>query len=471
MLNSIDYGIIIIYFLIIVGVGVFSIKFTKNKEDFLVAGRRLPFFMYFGCMCALAIGGAATIGSSKWGYKVGISGIWLNGSIGIGIILLGILVTSKLSKMKAVSINQVFGANYGPRAELFSSLITFIYTLMLSVTQVIAIGTLLNSMLGWPLITSTILGGSIVIFYTFVGGMWSVTMTDIIQFVVMTIGVIILAPFFSVAKAGGLNHVISSLPPTHFSLTNIGWEMILTYLVLFVPGLLVGQDIWQRVFTAKDEKVARTGSIAAGVYCIIYGLAAVLIGACVFVVFPNLENPQTAFATGVINFLPTGVKGFVLAGALSAIMSTASGTILASSTILYNDIYDKYITKGKKAEKALLANRVCAIIIGGITMVIALGIKDVLVSLDLAYAYLSGCVCVPLIASFILKRFNPNAGLASIASSFVVVTGLFFKFGITSNYPILAGIVVGLVVYGVVNSTGKFKIEPAAIYEDSIAGE
>ena len=80
MLNSIDYGIIIIYFLIIVGVGVFSIKFTKNKEDFLVAGRRLPFFMYFGCMCALAIGGAATIGSSKWGYKVGISGIWLNGS-------------------------------------------------------------------------------------------------------------------------------------------------------------------------------------------------------------------------------------------------------------------------------------------------------------------------------------------------------------------------------------------------------
>lgn len=471
MLNSIDYGIIILYFLIIIGVGVFSGKFTKNKEDFLVAGRRLPFGMYFGCMCALAIGGAATIGSAKWGYTVGISGIWLNGSIGIGIILLGVLVTSKLSKMRAVSINQVFGSNYGPRAEMFSSLITFIYTLMLSVTQVIAIGALLNSMLGWPLVTATILGGGIVIFYTFVGGMWSVTMTDIIQFIVMTLGVVLIAPFFSIAKAGGLSHVVKSLPPTHFSLTNIGWEMILTYIVLFVPGMLVGQDIWQRVFTAKDNKVARKGSIAAGVYCIIYGLAVILIGACVFVVFPNLDNPQTAFATGVINFLPIGVKGFVLAGALAAIMSTASGSILAASTILYNDVYDKYIAKGMKNNKALLANRVCAIIIGGITMIIALGIKDVLVSLDVAYAYLSGCVFIPLIASFILKRFNPNAGLASIATSFVVVTTLFFKFGITSNYPILAGIAVGLVVYGIVNIRGKVKREPTAIYEDSIAGK
>jgi SSS family solute:Na+ symporter len=104
-------------------------------------------------------------------------------------------------------------------------------------------------------------------------------------------------------------------------------------------------------------------------------------------------------------------------------------------------------------------------------MIIALGIKDVLVSLDVAYAYLSGCVFIPLIASFILKRFNPNAGLASIATSFVVVTTLFFKFGITSNYPILAGIAVGLVVYGIVNMIGKVKREPTAIYEDSIAGK
>lgn len=75
MLNSIDYGIIILYFIVMIGIGVISTRFTKTKEDYLVAGRRLGFPMFFGCMSALAVGGAATIGSAKLGYKFGISEI------------------------------------------------------------------------------------------------------------------------------------------------------------------------------------------------------------------------------------------------------------------------------------------------------------------------------------------------------------------------------------------------------------
>ncbi|HVI40187.1 MAG TPA: hypothetical protein VM577_05970, partial [Anaerovoracaceae bacterium] len=113
MLNNLDYGIIIIYFLCMIGVGLVASKFTKSKEDYLVAGRRLSFPLYFGCMSALVLGGGSTIGSTKLGYLYGFGGIWLDLSLGIGLIALGFLVTPKLSKMKALSINEVIEGSYG----------------------------------------------------------------------------------------------------------------------------------------------------------------------------------------------------------------------------------------------------------------------------------------------------------------------------------------------------------------------
>jgi len=458
MLNSIDYGIIILYFIVMIGIGIISTKFTKTTEDYLVAGRRLGFPMFFGCMSALAVGGAATIGSAKLGYKFGISGIWLGGSLGLGLIAIGFLVSSKLSKMKALSINEVVENNYGKSSRIFSSILTFIYTMMLSVVQVVSIGAIISGIMGWSTQISMLVGGGIVIFYTFVGGMWSVSMTDIIQFVIKTLGVVILIPIFALIKIGGIGHVLSAVPQSHLSITNIGYDSIIMYLLMYIPGLIIGQDIWQRIFTAKNEKIAKRGTVLAGFYSIIYASSTVLLGICVYVAFPALKNPQDAFVTGVLTFLPIGVKGFVIAAAMAATMSVASGSVLASSTILYNDLYTRFINRTPDQKKAIWVNRVFALSIGVGVMLIAFLIQDVLTALDMAYAYLSGCVFIPVLAAFVLKRFSPRAGLASLFVSTVVVTGTFFKSGISSNYPIIFGIISGLIVYTVVNMVDKNKV-------------
>ena len=91
-------------------------------------------------------------------------------------------------------MNEVVEGSYGPTARLFSTVLTLVYTVTLSVVQVIAIGTIINGVLGLDVTLSMIAGGGIVIAYTFAGGMWSVTMTDIVQFVVKTVGILILAP-------------------------------------------------------------------------------------------------------------------------------------------------------------------------------------------------------------------------------------------------------------------------------------
>ncbi|WP_294438417.1 sodium:solute symporter [uncultured Slackia sp.] len=454
-LSTIDFVIIALYFIVIIAVGFLGAKFAKTKEDYLVAGRRLSFPLFFGCMAAMALGGGSTVGSAELGYNFGFGGIWLNLSIGIGLILAGFLVTSKLSKLRALSVNEVVEKSYGPLARIFSSVLTLIYTLALSVTQVLAIGTVIHGVLGVDPTLSMVAGGGIVIVYTFVGGMWSVTMTDIVQFVVKTIGVVILAPIFCIAAAGGWDALVSAVPQGYMDPTNMGFDRSFAYVVLYVPGLIIGQDIWQRIFTAKSEKVAKSGTILAGIYSILYAFATVIIGMSVFALLPNLSNTGDAFVIGVATFLPEGVRGIILAAAMAAAMSVSSGTILASSTVLYNDVYVRFINNKPTKMHEVNVTRVCALIIGVIVMVCALWINDVLAGIDISYGYLSGAVFVPLVASFILKRFSPKAGLVSLAVGGIVVTVCFITLGTSSSIPTVAGMLSGLVSYALVNAIDK----------------
>ncbi|MEG2006870.1 MAG: sodium:solute symporter [Raoultibacter sp.] len=467
ILSPIDYTIIAVYFIVIVIVGFVAMRFTKTKEDYLVAGRRLSFPLFFGCMAALALGGGSTVGSAQLGYEFGFGGIWLNVSIGLGLILAGFLITSKLSKLRALSVNEVVEDCYGPTARIFSSVLTLIYTLTLSVVQVISIGTIINGILGLDTTISMVLGGGIVILYTLVGGMWSVTMTDVVQFVIKTVGILILAPIFCISAAGGWDALVSKVPEAYLSVGNMGFDKSFAYIVLYVPGLIIGQDIWQRIFTAKNQTVSKRGTICAGIYSILYAFATVLIGMSVVALLPNLDSSQNAFVTGVSTFLPVGVRGLVLAAAMAATMSVSSGTILAASTIVYNDLFLRFINKTPAKTNEVNITRAFAALIGVVVMVCALWINDVLVGIDISYGYLSGCVFIPLVASFLLKRFSPKAGLYSLGVSAVVVTACFLTVGTASSIPIVAGMVSGLIVYIAANLLSTKKVASPLIEGDT----
>ena len=184
-------------------------------------------------------------------------------------------------------------------------------------------------------------------------------------------------------------------------------------------------------------------------YSVFYALATVVIGMSVFVLLPHLDNPQNTFVVGVSTFLPVGVRGLILAAAMAATMSVSSGTILASSTILY---------QGTSHLREVTITRLFALLIGVVVMVCSLWINDVLVGIDICYGYLSGCVFVPLVASFVLKRFSPKAGLYALGASTVAVTGCFVVVGTASSVPIVAGMASGLVAYAAANLLSKQKV-------------
>lgn len=215
--------------------------------------------------------------------------------------------------------------------------------------------------------------------------------------------------------------------------------------------MMVGQDIWQRYFTAKNLKTARTGGILVGVYSLLYSLAMVIIGMCALIVLPSIENTQNVFTSMAFETLPTGLLGIVFAAVAAAIMSTASGTLLASSTLITKDILKDHFFKDISDRQFLLLSRVTTLVIGIVAIVIALWIQELLVAIDVAYALLAGSIFIPIVFGLFWKRATAKAAFYSIViSAVVVLAGLAIE-GLSSSNPILYGIAVNIIVMIVVS--------------------
>ena len=447
--NLIDYAVVVLYFALMIGAGYVGLRRARSAEDYLVAGRRLGPAMYLGTLSAVVLGGASTIGGVSLGYQYGISGMWLVFMLGLGIIALGLLLSARLSRLGVYTVAEMLEVRYGRSSRLISAIIVAAYDLMVAVTATIAIGTVFNVILGLPSSLAILLAGGIVVLYSVVGGMWSITLTDILQFLIMTVGIFFILLPLAVSRAGGFSGMREELPASYFDLTAIGWQTIFTYFLLFFFGIMIGQDIWQRVFTARDDGVARWGTLAAGVYCLLYGIAGALIGTAAKAILPNLQAADNAFAEVAKATLPAGLVGLVLAAALAAVMSTASATLLASSTILANDVYARFLVRGDHNRVAV--SRFFTLIVGVIVLVVSLLVKDVVGALTVAYDLLVGAVCVPVIGAFFWPRATAAGALASIVVGSTVVVALMFIQGLLANGPIIWGLLASLVAFVVVS--------------------
>ncbi|WP_236612593.1 sodium:solute symporter [Geobacillus sp. GHH01] len=339
----------------------------------------------------------------------------------------------------------MLGVRFGPNSRYISGFIMAVYDMMVAVTTVIAIGVLFSSLFDWNNFISMIVGGVVVILYTLLGGMWAVTLTDVIQFWIMTIGLIVLLLPLGIYKAGGISEVASKLDPQFLSLTNIGGKTIFAFFLLYFFGMMIGQDIWQRAFTAKNEKVLRNGTVLAGVYCIIYGITMAVIGMIANILIPDLEDSQQALPQLILNILPSGLIGLLIAAVASAIMSTASGTIMATSTIIVNDFILPKNNKMSSEKEKIRLTRIVTLLVGVVIIVISLWLQDVVVALDIAYALLSGSIFLPVIAALFWKSVTSKVTMISmLVSAIVVILDLIVE-GVSSLNAIIYGLISSII--------------------------
>ncbi|GHC12679.1 MULTISPECIES: sodium:solute symporter [Streptomyces rochei group] len=455
---AVDYIVIVVYLAGMLAMGWWGMRRAKSKSEFLVAGRRLGPGMYSGTMAAIVLGGASTIGGVGLGYQYGLSGAWMVVTIGLGILALSVFFSARIARLKVYTVSEMLDLRYGGRAGVISGLVMWAYTLMLAVTSTIAYATIFDVLFDVNRTLAIVLGGSIVVAYSTLGGMWSITLTDMVQFVVKTIGVLLLLLPIAVVKAGGFGEMKDQLPTSYFDPLGIGGETIFTYVLIYTFGMLIGQDIWQRVFTAGSDRTAKWGGTVAGTYCLVYAVAGAVIGTAAKVLYPKLASPDDAFATIVKDELPMGVRGLVLAAALAAVMSTSSGALIACATVANNDIWSRLrgavrVPEGEGADghDEVKGNRAFILAMGVAVILISIALNDVVEALTVAYNLLVGGLLVPILGGLLWKRGTAQGALASVAVGGLAVVGLMAAYGILANEPVYYGLLASLAAYVVVS--------------------
>ncbi|MFD9029755.1 sodium:solute symporter [Streptomyces sp. NPDC059567] len=451
---AVDYTVIVLYLAGMLAMGWWGMRRAKSKSEFLVAGRRLGPWMYSGTMAAIVLGGASTIGGVGLGYKYGLSGAWMVFTIGLGLLALSVFFSARIARLKVYTVSEMLDLRYGGKAGVISGVVMWAYTLMLAVTSTIAYATIFDVLFDMPRTVAIVLGGAIVVAYSTLGGMWSITLTDMVQFVVKTIGVLILLLPIAVIKAGGFAEMKAQLPTEYFAPLGIGGETIFTYVLIYTFGMLIGQDIWQRVFTARTDKVAKWGGTVAGTYCLVYALAGAVIGTAAKVLYPNLPSADDAFATIVKDELPMGVRGLVLAAALAAVMSTSSGALIACATVANNDIWSRLrglTTGGGDDHDEVKGNRLFILLMGIATICIAIALNDVVQALTVAYNLLVGGLLVPILGGLLWRRGTVQGALAAVTVGGLSVIGLMWTYGILANEPVYYGLLASLAAYVIVS--------------------
>ncbi|WP_288449639.1 sodium:solute symporter [uncultured Pseudomonas sp.] len=443
-----DISVVLAYALAMLLLGWYGMRRARNQEEFLVAGRNLGPACYLGTMAATVLGGAATVGTVRLGYVHGLSGFWLCAMLGSGILVLNLFLAKPLLKLRIYTVTQVLERRYTPLARQASAAIMFVYALMLSVVSVLAMGTVIQVLFELPFWSAILLGGSVVVIYSSIGGMWSLTLTDIVQFVIKTAGLMFVLLPICLTRVGGWDALMAKLPASAFALTTLGYDTIFTYFLIYFFGILIGQDIWQRVFTARSEGVARVAGSLAGVYCVIYGLVGALIGMCARVLLPDLADANNAFAAIVRSALPDGIRGLVIAAALAAMMSTASAGLLAASTTLTEDLLPRL--RGGRASTLGMA-RLFTLLTGLAVLAIALLVNDVIGALTLAYNLLVGGILVPLLGAILWPRATTAGALASMLLGSGAAIVFMLKDGLEANTPIYFSLGLSLVSFVVVS--------------------
>ncbi len=241
---TIIWVIVCAYLLLNLLVGVYCHIRVKDSTDYLLAGRRIGVLMTAGTLAATEIGGGSTVGVAAKAYgSWGLSAGWYVVSAGIGVILVA-FIAPLLRRAMATTVPEIIGRRFGGSSHLITSILSMLATITLAGVQITATATIISVLTGLSTELAILICGAVLVIYTMSGGMWSVTMTDVIHFFVLVGGFSLAVPFV-LHNVGGWESVVAKLPPEQLGFTKVGWKTIIGHAVATValnlmPPIMAG---------------------------------------------------------------------------------------------------------------------------------------------------------------------------------------------------------------------------------------
>lgn len=411
------FGLIIIalYFLVMLAIGMASRRKARGPDDFFVAGRKSSSPFVAGSLLATIVGGSATIGMAGLGFKQGLTGAWwlLVGSIGL--VFLGLFLAKRVRRLALYTLPELVAKQYDRRMALASSILIVVAWIGIVAAQIIAAGQILGILgAGSPTLWMVIFT-AIFVTYTVLGGQHAIIRTDVLQSVIIFIG-IVAGSALLVTRLGGWEGLQSSLPAGQFAFPlSPQFDGAALTTLLLVVGLtyVVGPDMYSRIFCARDDRVARTATLWTALLLIPLAFAIAFIGMGAAAMFPDIA-PEQAFPTVIRELFSPLVSGIVLAALLCAVMSSADTTLLSASTILTIDIMGRFQPTASQSS-ILPRSRWAIVLLGVCSLVVALMLKGVISALLFAYTIYTSGVIIPVLAGFFKDRLKVTSAGALAA--------------------------------------------------------
>ncbi|MBW1791271.1 MAG: sodium:solute symporter family protein [Deltaproteobacteria bacterium] len=363
-----DYTIVIIFLMFMFWAGSVFYRWVGNPDDFYVAGRQLTPFILAATITATNVNLYSFIGQAGVAYEHGISIIWQTWTGNMALVFSGLFVLPVLRRLRVRTIPEFLEMRYsGAVRYLVAFLWIFRLAFWLGVvlyTAVIAAQTLtgVDSFTFWVVIFSVI-----TIIYTMLGGMWSVALTDTLQFVFMLAGALIVLPIV-MSEVGWWQGLTLQLPENHLQLISqtgkYNWKFVLAIWLLGIQWACVDQGLLQRAFGGSSIKTVAKGLVLAGIITTPFALLWNLPGLAASSLFANLENADSAMPMVLATYLPHIILGFVFCGLLAAQMSTISSNLNAVATLFTNDLYTRIFNRKASNKDILKIARIITIVTG-----------------------------------------------------------------------------------------------------------
>ena len=411
---------IIIYLLITLGIGFWASRRIKSSGDFMLAGKSLSTMLVGVTLFATWFGSTQVMGNPSYFIKDGfISYVTLVLSSGICLLIVGQFFARKLYRMNIVTISDFFKIRYNKKLEAASSLLmVFSYPHWIA-AQFVALAYLFNSVMGIPFHYGVVLGAAIVVFYTYIGGMWAVAYTDMVQSVIILLGLFIVL-FAVLNQTGGIAPILANQQSEFFNLYPSGgfdaWAEYIALLLTFVIGPMPVQEVYQRVFSAKNESAARNGLFLGAILMVLIPSIPLIIGLGGVHLFPELmDNANQDIVPSVVNKMTSLPVQILFYGAIiSAILSTSSGAMLAPATVIGENLIKPYATN-LSDKRLLLYTRLSVILVALISCYFALDDSDIVGLVAASLSLILVCLFAPFTFGLLWKK-------ASVAGAWAAIT-------------------------------------------------
>jgi SSS family solute:Na+ symporter len=449
--QPIDYVLVAVYFVIVLGIGLVARRKVTSSLDFLLSGRSLPAWVTGLAFVSANLGATELLGQSANGAQYGEQAVhyyWV-GAIP-AMVFLGLFMMPFYYRSQARSVPEFLRKRFNPTTQRFQAVLFAVASVLLAGVNLFAMAIVVNALLGWPTWLAIVVAGAVVLAYTFFGGLSAAIYNEVLQFFVIVAAMIpvTLVGLARVGGWGGLVSKISALPggPDTLNpfpaeqLTGIGNGVGSTIGVVLGLGFVTSFGYWttnftevQRAFSAKDAAAAVRTPLIAAIPKTLIAFIIIVPGMVASVLIPQLTELKRGGSSGGITYndvvplllqqlLPNGFLGVALAGLLASFMAGMAANVSSLNTVFTYDIWQDWIRPGRDDGYYLKVGRVVTVVgtviaIG--TAFIAAGFSNIQDYIQTLFSFFN----VPLFAVFILgllwKRMTGPAGWSGLLAGTV----------------------------------------------------